>query len=304
MSLCFDEAYQALKAKRISEQEYLHEVLAHFVGVRHPADEKLMRPWELMISDPVGNAIREAALNAPSTRPECKLSCILLLAYSSAHDTSGMNQLEKLFASTLVDDVTTVQTIVKHLTEAAGLRPPVQAIATFAALHSDVEVLRLCLRIGASLEDRNTSMALEYAARGPALLDLLYEYNWRGMREYTQPFNRMLEWSLHTGPEELLWFLNRGVRVDKEIIRRAVYGPPVKVACIEVLLQHFGVDLFKGTRLLQSAAKRGCNDIVKLLLEAGVDVDDMSGRNHHDEGECELTALVSHQAPHTVVMAG
>lgn len=72
MSLCFDEAYQALKANQISEQEYLHEVLAHFVGVRHPADEKLTRPWELMISDPVGNAIRDASLHAPNTTPASK----------------------------------------------------------------------------------------------------------------------------------------------------------------------------------------------------------------------------------------
>ena len=72
MTLCFDEAYQALKAERITEQEYLHQVLAHFSGVRHPADEKA-RPWELKINDPVGNAIRDAALSSPSTRPEGKL---------------------------------------------------------------------------------------------------------------------------------------------------------------------------------------------------------------------------------------
>jgi hypothetical protein len=202
-----------------------------------------------------------------------------------------MAQLEKLFASALIDDATAVKTIVSRLAIAAGRPQPVQAVATYAALHNDVEVLRLCTQLGASLEDRNTSMALEYAARGPALLDLLYEKNWRYMKESTQSFNRMLEWSLHTGPQELAWFLDHNAKVDKDIIRRAVYGPPVKVACIEVLLQRYGVDLFKGTRLLQSASKRGCNDLVKLLLDAGIDVDDMSCRNHHDEGECELTAL-------------
>lgn len=89
-----------------------------------------------------------------------------------------------------------------------------------------------------------------------------------------------------------MWFLDRGAQVDKDIIRRAVHGPPVNVACIEVLLHRVGVSLFKGTRLLQSAAKRGCNDLVKILLDAGVGVDEMSSRSHHDEGECELTALV------------
>lgn len=64
MTLCFDEAYQALKNEQISEAEYLHNVLAHFAGARHPADEKATRPWEFMVSDPVGNAIREAALTS------------------------------------------------------------------------------------------------------------------------------------------------------------------------------------------------------------------------------------------------
>lgn len=66
MTLCFDEAYQALKNEQISEAEYLHNVLAHFAGARHPADEKATRPWEFMVSDPVGNAIREAALTSRS----------------------------------------------------------------------------------------------------------------------------------------------------------------------------------------------------------------------------------------------
>lgn len=106
-----------------------------------------------------------------------------------------MNQLEEIFACTLQDDATAVQTIAAQFAIIAGHPFPVQPIATFAALHSDVEVLRLCTKMGASLEDRNTSMALEYAARGPALLELLYEQNWRYMRESTQSFKRMLEWS-------------------------------------------------------------------------------------------------------------
>lgn len=210
-----------------------------------------------------------------------------------------MNQLETLFASALADDAIAVQTIASHMATASSQTQLIQAVATFAALHSDVNVLRLCTQMGASLDDRNTSMALEYAARGPALLDLLYEKNWRYMKESTHSFNRMLEWSLHTGYQELVWFLDHGAKIDKDIIRRAVYGAPVKVTCIEVLLHRYGVDLFKGTRLLQSAAKRGCNDLVRLLLDAGVEVDDMSSRTHHDEGECELTALVSRTSDHT-----
>lgn len=169
---------------------------------------------------------------------------------------------------------------------------PLQAIATFAALHSDAQVLRLCLQMGASIHDRNTSIALEYAARGPALLEVLYEYDWRDMRTSALAFNRLLEWSLHTGPEELNWFLVHGARIDKETIRHAVHGAPVKAACIQVLLDRFGVELFRGTRLLQSAAKRGRNDIIKVLLDAGVHVDELIPPSPtHEDGEVELTAL-------------
>ncbi|KAK4502346.1 hypothetical protein PRZ48_005771 [Zasmidium cellare] len=271
MSLCFDEAYHALKSNRISEEQYLHEVLAHFCGVRHPADERASRPWELRINDPVGNAIRDAALSSPHSKPE------------------SINQLEKLFASALRDDADAVRTIVSQLGHGQPL--PLQAVATFAALHNDAEVLRLCVQLGASLEDRNTSIALEFAARGPALLDVLYQYDWRDMKSSSLAFHRMLEWSLHTGPEELQWFLDHDAEVDKELIRHAVHGAPLKTACVELLLQRFGIKLFKGTRLLQNAAKRGKTDTIRLLLEAGIDADELVPPPTHDDGECEFTAL-------------
>lgn len=203
----------------------------------------------------------------------------------------GLVQLEKLFASALKDDAQAVRTIASQLGHNAGQPIPLQAIATFAALHNDAEVLRFCVQMGASLDDRNTSIALEYATRSPALLDVLYEYDWRDMRTSKLAFNRLLEWSLHTGPEELSWFLNHGAKVDKDTIRHAVHGAPVKAACIEALIHRFGVKLFKGSRLLQSAAKRGRNDIVQVLLDAGVDVDELVSRPGFDDGESEATAL-------------
>ncbi|KAK4624240.1 hypothetical protein CLAFUW4_05533 [Fulvia fulva] len=134
-------------------------------------------------------------------------------------------------------------------------------------------------------------MALGFAARGPALLDVLYDYDWRDMRSSQLSFNRMLEWSLHTGPQELTWFLDHAAHVDKDTISHAVRGAPVKAACIEFLLQRFGVGLFHGTRLLQSAAKRGRNDAVKMLLDAGMAVDELIPRPSHDDGDRLKTAL-------------
>ncbi|EME84104.1 uncharacterized protein MYCFIDRAFT_173153 [Pseudocercospora fijiensis CIRAD86] len=204
--------------------------------------------------------------------------------------TDGANGLERLFACVLTDDAAAVRDIVNQLDSNAN-SVPLQAIATFAASHNDVAVLQLCLQLGASLDNRHTSMAIEYAARGPTLLDLLYKYDWRGMRTSESAFNRLVEWSLRTGPDELTWFLEHGAKIDKDTIRRAVRGAPLKTSCVQVLIERYGVNLLKGTRLLQSAAKRGRCDMIKLLLNAGLDVNELVSRSSHGEGEGELTAL-------------
>ncbi|EME45147.1 hypothetical protein DOTSEDRAFT_170365 [Dothistroma septosporum NZE10] len=111
------------------------------------------------------------------------------------------------------------------------------------------------------------------------------------MRSSRLAFNRMLEWSLHTGSPELTWFLEHGAQTDNETIRHAVRGSPVKAVCIELLIHRFGIGLFHGSRLLQSAAKRGRNDVVKMLLDAGMAVDELIPRLNYDDGDRLKTAL-------------
>ncbi|KAI5361875.1 Putative ankyrin repeat-containing domain superfamily [Septoria linicola] len=273
MNLCSDEAYQARTEQCITDAEYLHEVLSHFGDVRHPSDAVPARSWQSMVSDPVGNATREAVLQLPIARPE------------------HVALLERLFASVLPDDVSEVRAIVSQLQGDSDHYIPVQAIATFAASHNHVEVLRLCLRLGASLEDRNTTLALEYTTRGPALLDLLYERDWRGMRTSRLVFDRTAEWSLKTGPEELCWFLDHGAIINRNTVRRAVQGSFPKGACVQLLLDRYGLVLFKNTGLLQNAARRGRNDVVRLLLDAGMDVDECAVRSEYSGREARATAL-------------
>lgn len=73
MSLCFDQAYTALRNGRISYEQYLHEVLANFAEARHPRVALLKRTWEFSINDPVGNSIREAVLSTPTVSHQGKL---------------------------------------------------------------------------------------------------------------------------------------------------------------------------------------------------------------------------------------
>ena len=60
MSLCFHEAFIAKVEAKITEEEYLSYLIAHFRGVRHPQDND--RDFIVSTFDPVGASIREMAL--------------------------------------------------------------------------------------------------------------------------------------------------------------------------------------------------------------------------------------------------
>ena len=61
-SLCFRAAFHAKKNAEITDEEYLHHLIAHFLWIRHPEDE--CGDWGLSSVDPVGVSIREMALEA------------------------------------------------------------------------------------------------------------------------------------------------------------------------------------------------------------------------------------------------
>lgn len=166
-----------------------------------------------------------------------------------------------------------------------------QVLATFAALHARPKALRICIEQGASLEDQNTNLALEYSTRTAAMLDLLYELDWRGLRSSQTAFERHAAWSLHTNAEELAWYLAHGAYIDRNIIRRAIYHHPLSPSCIGLLITRNGFRFFRQTRLLQNSAKRGSMEIVSLLLEAGADVDEVVPRISDEMHEVELSAL-------------
>ncbi|RYP53705.1 hypothetical protein DL770_010982 [Monosporascus sp. CRB-9-2] len=58
MSLCFLEAFQAKKDGIITEEEYVHHLLAHSTGVEHEEDETQGKDWELLERDPFGYSIQ------------------------------------------------------------------------------------------------------------------------------------------------------------------------------------------------------------------------------------------------------
>lgn len=79
--------------------------------------------------------------------------------------------------------------------------------------------------------------------------------------------------------------------MTKYSIRRAVHEAPVRSYCLEVLLRRFGVDLFRGTHLLESAAKRGKIENVRLMLEAGSNVGELFSKPGHNDDKYKRTVL-------------
>jgi hypothetical protein len=70
MSLCFREAFLDKIFNKISEEEYLNHLIAHFRGVRHPLDSGTDPIVE--VHDPIGRSFKKVALRADNEPLEGK----------------------------------------------------------------------------------------------------------------------------------------------------------------------------------------------------------------------------------------
>jgi len=184
-----------------------------------------------------------------------------------------------------------MQQAIAHLRGNIDEHVLINATATLAGFHGRVKALAFCLEHGASLQTRDILLALEYATRTPELLDLLHTFDWQGITSSPHTFQKLASWSLHTNAQELGWFLARGAHFDKEMVQRAVHTAPMQAACVQMLIQAHGTDLVRNSGLLQNAAKRGQYDVVKVLLIAGVDVNELASSCVSLFGEQSQTAL-------------
>jgi hypothetical protein len=78
-SLCFLEAFAEWSAGRIEGDEYVHHLLVHFQGVRHPLDK--LDGDVLGRMDPFAASLRALIFESESVKVEGKKSsCLVLLS--------------------------------------------------------------------------------------------------------------------------------------------------------------------------------------------------------------------------------
>ncbi|SMR48663.1 unnamed protein product [Zymoseptoria tritici ST99CH_1E4] len=272
MSLCFDQAYTALRNGRISYEQYLHEVLANFAEARHPRVALLKRTWEFSINDPVGNSIREAVLSTPTVSHQDLQTHLLPLYLSVLHSS--------------------LPSLRHHLSHPMAQHNPIlRSLLTLAASLSSAQILHYLLSAypTLSLKETNASLALSYTRRTAPMLDVLYNHDWRSIRNSATEFQRATEWALHTHAEELDWFLTHGGVVNQEVLARTTRcQTKIAADCVALLLERGGVEMFKQTGVLQMAAKRGQAEVVRMLVETGINVDEVVQLERYREGTTAL----------------
>lgn len=79
MSLCFRDAYQEMRDKNITEEEYLGHLIAHCRGVRHAEDsrEYIGGPSP----DPFGGSIQEMVLETDFPTMQGKMQLLLITSF-------------------------------------------------------------------------------------------------------------------------------------------------------------------------------------------------------------------------------
>lgn len=106
----------------------------------------------------------------------------------------------------------------------------------------------------------------------PSMLDVLLEADWKGMRTSGQLPVKLTNAILGYGAEYVSWLLDHGAVVTEDEVWSCVGRSPFPAETIQIVIERNGnADVFKDTRLLPLAAKRGQDDLVKVLLDAGVD---------------------------------
>lgn len=151
---------------------------------------------------------------------------------------------------------------------------PLQPMTVAAAVHENANVFRYCLKQGAVF-DLEVDKASARAS-SPQMLKLLYDANWRNIKTDHDALDKVLTSSVGKGQSCVAFLLDQGARVQPTTLSTAAFNPPsgADVPTMALLLSRGGQQ--KNSGALQLAAGRGRLDMVKLLLDAGADIDEIA----------------------------
>ena len=192
--------------------------------------------------------------------------------------------LEKHFCSCLNDDLETFTSTLEQIqTQHASLNL-LQPSAVLAAFEQQPQILKYCLSHGASLDESlqkaiktpiNASIvpirSTQPRAWSIPFLGALYELDWDNIRSSRKALGRWLQEDF--SPEVVAWFFDHGAEAAPDFFEYMSHVP-VPAANIHDFLERTSIASFKYSGVLQRAAGRRETDVVKLLLDAGADINE------------------------------
>jgi len=145
----------------------------------------------------------------------------------------------------------------------------------------DSQLLRFCFENGFS-PTKLDSMQLTYCRvrsnPSPAWLDVLFDFDFRQWRTNPRQLSYYQTWNdvLRMGPDCACWWIEHGghTRDCRGLFEAPQEEPWPGAATFRVLLDNFGIDWFRDSGTLQLAVKNHDLETVKMLLEAGADVNE------------------------------
>ena len=211
MSLCFQDAFSALRSGKIEEAEYIHHLLAHFRGIRHSSDAK-EQDIDIVLTkhNPYAESIRYAALNT---------------TYKTFEEKAP---LESLFSSCLENDIGQVKANLEHIEENHDHTVLLPPLGTLAAEKGHSSILQMCLEKEVSF-DRSLDRAVEIGFyKNPDMLNVLSAVKWRNIQtaQDQQAIDEIVRpWlKVNVQPEEHAKEETYGERHER-LMRTGMHGP-------------------------------------------------------------------------------
>lgn len=145
----------------------------------------------------------------------------------------------------------------------------------------DARLLRLCLGMGYRPTGYNESNGIldcrTEKTPTPEWLNVLYDFDFRQWCSNREQLNKYETWYyiLNMGPECTRWWIDHGGRTPSARGLFSGYQPSWPGApTFRVLLDHFGINWFINSGTLQLATKKQDFETVKMLVEAGANVNE------------------------------
>jgi ankyrin repeat protein len=186
---------------------------------------------------------------------------------------SDTTMYEKLFEDCAAGNLEKTRVGLNELRYQRKQPDPIQPLAALAAQRGHSDILKLCLDEGAVFDVHLEEAALS-GSRTAAMLDVLWDANWRDIQHNKRVIRGLLSRSIYQKVGVLKWLIDHGGELELGMFEQAAWAN-VSVPVMEIMVEKFGIQPLEYTGSLQMAASRGSRDLVEYLLGAGANVNEV-----------------------------